>query len=228
MSAAEEELHLQGEEEETQDEDGEVDEGEDVVGDIGDGLNPRLSRISVSFSEFLIVSADIRDGINDIITHISRQAASVAEAEYRSITKAQRVRTTTVPARVRQRHYRGCGMLKGSADNDRMVVDLERQLEEARHELAQKRKEDKELRGHELKQNIQISGVSGTVAITQDTSLTRQLEADLASVQRSLEQSKEHRANMQKMYDSQCGMSEAQFDGNRSDDQTRRRDCETC
>lgn len=46
-----------------------------------------------------------------------------------------------------------------SADNDRMVADLERQLEEARHELAQKRKEDKELRGHELKQNIQISGV---------------------------------------------------------------------
>lgn len=41
-----------------------------------------------------------------------------------------------------------------------MVVDLERQLEEARHELAQKRKDDKELRGHELKQNIQISGVS--------------------------------------------------------------------
>jgi Tfp pilus assembly protein FimV len=40
-----------------------------------------------------------------------------------------------------------------------MVADLERQLEEARHELAQKRKEDKELRGHELKQNIQISGV---------------------------------------------------------------------
>lgn len=46
------------------------------------------------------------------------------------------------------------------ADNDRLVIDLERQLEEARHELAQKRKDDKELRGHELKQNIQISGVS--------------------------------------------------------------------
>jgi hypothetical protein len=43
-----------------------------------------------------------------------------------------------------------------------MVVDLERQLEEARHELAQKRKDDKELRGHELKQNIQISGVSSS------------------------------------------------------------------
>ena len=50
-----------------------------------------------------------------------------------------------------------------SADNDQMVVDLERQLEEARHELAQKRKEDKELRGHELKQNIQISGVRLTL-----------------------------------------------------------------
>jgi hypothetical protein len=41
-----------------------------------------------------------------------------------------------------------------------MVVDLERQLEEARHELAQKRKDDKELRGNELKQTLQISGVS--------------------------------------------------------------------
>ena len=51
-------------------------------------------------------------------------------------------------------------VLTHSADNDQMVVDLERQLEEARHELAQKRKDDKELRGHELKQNIQISGVS--------------------------------------------------------------------
>jgi hypothetical protein len=37
------------------------------------------------------------------------------------------------------------------------------------------------------------------------TTLTFQLEADLANVQRLLEQSKEHRANMQKMYDSQCG-----------------------
>lgn len=46
------------------------------------------------------------------------------------------------------------------ADNDNMVVDLERQLEEARHELAQKRKDDKELRGNELKQTLQISGVS--------------------------------------------------------------------
>lgn len=82
-----------------------------------------------------------------------------------------------------------------------MVVDLERQLEEARHELAQKRKDDKELRGNELKQTLQISGVSEGLV----TTLMFQLEADLANVQRLLEQSKEHRANMQKMYDSQCG-----------------------
>ena len=86
------------------------------------------------------------------------------------------------------------------------MIDLERQLEEARHELAQKRKDDKELRGNELKQNIQISGVSYRFRHMPDSSL-HQLEADLANVQRTLEQSKEHRANMQRMYDAQCGES---------------------
>ena len=46
------------------------------------------------------------------------------------------------------------------ADNDRMVVDLERQLEDTRHELALKRKEDKDLKNNELTHKIQISGVS--------------------------------------------------------------------
>ena len=41
-----------------------------------------------------------------------------------------------------------------------MVVDLERQLEEARHELAMKRKEDKDLKNSELTYKIQISGVN--------------------------------------------------------------------
>ena len=41
-----------------------------------------------------------------------------------------------------------------------MVVDLERQLEETRHELALKRKEDKDLKNSDLTHKIQISGVS--------------------------------------------------------------------
>ena len=41
-----------------------------------------------------------------------------------------------------------------------MVVDLERQLEDTRSELAQKKKDEKDMRNEDLTQKLQISGVS--------------------------------------------------------------------
>lgn len=47
-----------------------------------------------------------------------------------------------------------------SADNERLVEELQDKLEEARAEIAQRRKDEKEWKGKERAQMIQISGVS--------------------------------------------------------------------
>jgi len=54
-----------------------------------------------------------------------------------------------------------------SAENERLVEDLQDKLEEARSELSQRRKEEKEMKGKERAQAIQISGVSGNVRFQQ-------------------------------------------------------------
>ncbi|ORX33969.1 hypothetical protein BD324DRAFT_643657 [Kockovaella imperatae] len=138
----------------------EVDETDDQLGEeMLEAMNPRLSRLSTGSSLSLRTS-------HDKLQALQKQNGELA----RKLKESERQLALL------------------GADNDRMVMDLERQLEEARHELALKRKEDKDLRNNELAQKIQISG----------------LEADLSNVQRLLEQSKESRASMQKMYDSQC------------------------
>ncbi|KGB80153.2 hypothetical protein CNBG_5991 [Cryptococcus deuterogattii R265] len=74
------------------------------------------------------------------------------------------------------------------AENERLVEDLQARLEETQSEIAQRRKDEKEMRGKDRAQLIQISG----------------FEADILSLQRSLENARVNHANMQKMYNSQC------------------------
>ncbi|AAW45913.2 hypothetical protein CNJ01550 [Cryptococcus deneoformans JEC21] len=74
------------------------------------------------------------------------------------------------------------------AENERLVEDLQTRLEETQSEIAQRRKDEKEMRGKDRAQLIQISGY----------------EADVLSLQRSLENARANHANMQKMYNSQC------------------------
>ncbi|KAI9636287.1 uncharacterized protein MKK02DRAFT_44991 [Dioszegia hungarica] len=74
------------------------------------------------------------------------------------------------------------------SENERLVEDLQDKLEEARSEITQRRKEEKEWKGKERLLMIQISA----------------FEADISSLQRTVENSKQNHANMQKMYNSQC------------------------
>jgi len=57
------------------------------------------------------------------------------------------------------------------SENERLVEDLQEKLEETRAEIAQKRKEEKELKSKDRAQLIQIAGVSPFVTtITDDSS----------------------------------------------------------
>lgn len=56
-----------------------------------------------------------------------------------------------------------------SAENERLVEDLQEKLEEARSEIAQKRKDEKELKSKDRAQLIQIAGVR--LALTPLTSV---------------------------------------------------------
>lgn len=51
------------------------------------------------------------------------------------------------------------------AENERIVEDLQEKLEEARAEIAQKRKDEKELKSKDRAQLIQIAGVSAKGAL---------------------------------------------------------------
>jgi len=59
------------------------------------------------------------------------------------------------------------------SENERLVEDLQEKLEEAKAELAQKRKDEKELKSKDRSQLIQIAGVSSSVKNVADDSLKR-------------------------------------------------------
>ncbi|ORY24001.1 hypothetical protein BCR39DRAFT_548111 [Naematelia encephala] len=141
----------------------EVDEVDgDVVrqGHMGQGLlDPRLSRISTDSANSLRTS-------HDKLRALQKQNAELA----RKLKDSERQLGTL------------------GAEHERLVEDLQEKLEEARSEITQRRKDEKELKGKDRAQLIQIAG----------------FEADIQSLQRSLENSKANHANMQKMYNSQC------------------------
>ncbi|KAL7419332.1 hypothetical protein Q5752_006170 [Cryptotrichosporon argae] len=144
--------------------DDEVDEVDnDIVDDTMMGMdgsmNPRLSRISTESTASLRTSHDKLRALQKQNSELSRK---LKESE-------------------RQLAVLG-------SENERLVEDLQERLEEARAELAQRKKDEKDLKNKDRAQLIQISG----------------LEADIQSLQRSLENSKANHASMQKMYNSQC------------------------
>jgi len=144
----------------------EVEETDDAVGVLGVGgeaLNPRLSRISVSDDSPVFGSQtdEQTESTNSLRTSHDKLQALQKQNTDLSRKLKESERQLALLGWVLQPCVSDSTDV--SADNDRLVIDLERQLEEARHELAQKRKDDKELRGHELKQNIQISGVSSFI-----------------------------------------------------------------
>jgi len=59
------------------------------------------------------------------------------------------------------------------SENERLVEDLQEKLEEAKAEIAQKRKDEKELKSKDRAQLIQIAGVSLYVTSITDESLKR-------------------------------------------------------
>jgi hypothetical protein len=59
------------------------------------------------------------------------------------------------------------------SENERLVEDLQEKLEETRAEIAQKRKDEKELKSKDRAQLIQIAGVSPLVTSITDDSLKR-------------------------------------------------------
>jgi hypothetical protein len=59
------------------------------------------------------------------------------------------------------------------SENERLVEDLHEKLEETRAEIAQKRKDEKELKSKDRAQLIQIAGVSPLVTSITDDSLKR-------------------------------------------------------
>jgi len=59
------------------------------------------------------------------------------------------------------------------SENERLVEDLQEKLEEAKAEIAQKRKDEKELKSKDRAQLIQIAGVSSSVKNVADDSLKR-------------------------------------------------------
>ncbi|WVF69679.1 hypothetical protein IAT40_004458 [Kwoniella sp. CBS 6097] len=122
-------------------------------------LDPRLSRISTESSVSLRTSHD-----------------TVAKLRKENTELLRKLKETEKSLAVQ------------GAENERLYEDLQVRLEEAQAEIAQRRKDEKDLKGKERAQLIQISG----------------FEADILSLQRSLENSKANHANMQKMYNSQC------------------------
>ncbi len=57
-------------------------------------------------------------------------------------------------------HAPSCAEPGYSAENDRLVQDLQDRLEEAQAEIAQRRKDDKDMKGKDRNQQIAIAGVS--------------------------------------------------------------------
>ncbi|CAD6590003.1 MAG: hypothetical protein TREMPRED_005592 [Tremellales sp. Tagirdzhanova-0007] len=124
-----------------------------------DSLDPRLSRISTDSTTSLTTSHDKLQGLQRHNTELARKLKD-SEKQLAVL----------------------------GVENERLVEDLQDRLEEARAEVLQRRKDEKEMKGKEKAQLIQITG----------------FEADIQSLQKSLENSKANHASMQKMYNSQC------------------------
>nr|XP_019005016.1 uncharacterized protein I203_01860 [Kwoniella mangroviensis CBS 8507]OCF68477.1 hypothetical protein I203_01860 [Kwoniella mangroviensis CBS 8507] len=133
--------------------------GQGLLGTGGDALNPRLSRISTESTNSLRTSHD-----------------TVARLRKENTELLRKLKETEKSLAVQ------------GAENERLYEDLQARLEEAQSEIAQRRKDEKDMKGKDRAQLIQISG----------------FEADIMSLQRSLENAKMNHANMQKMYNSQC------------------------
>ncbi|WVQ69388.1 uncharacterized protein L199_007605 [Kwoniella botswanensis] len=133
--------------------------GQGLLGIGGDALNPRLSRISTESTNSLRTSHD-----------------TVARLRKENTELLRKLKETEKSLAVQ------------GAENERLYEDLQVRLEEAQSEIAQRRKDEKDMKGKDRAQLIQISG----------------FEADIMSLQRSLENAKMNHANMQKMYNSQC------------------------
>ncbi|WWC68057.1 uncharacterized protein I206_101976 [Kwoniella pini CBS 10737] len=124
-----------------------------------DTLNPRLSRISTESTNSLRTSHD-----------------TVARLRKENTELLRKLKETEKTLAVQ------------GAENERLYEDLQARLEEAQSEIAQRRKDEKDMKGKDRAQLIQISG----------------FEADIMSLQRSLENAKSNHASMQKMYNAQC------------------------
>jgi hypothetical protein len=139
--------------------DDEAEEGYDQVeGDIqrvNDSLNPRLSRISVCLGPF--AETDNPDRIRYIPQDIARQASGFAKAQHGVGQEVEGSREATCCPRV---SFQQRASLTSSSENERLVEDLQEKLEETRAEIAQRRKDEKELKSKDRAQLIQISGVS--------------------------------------------------------------------
>ncbi|WRT64675.1 uncharacterized protein IL334_001609 [Kwoniella shivajii] len=133
--------------------------GQGMVGVGSDTLNPRLSRISTESTNSLRTSHD-----------------TVAKLRKENTELLRKLKETEKTLAIQ------------GAENERLYEDLQARLEEAQSEIAQRRKDEKDLKGKDRAQLIQISG----------------FEADIISLQRSLENAKANHASMQKMYNSQC------------------------
>ncbi|WWC59592.1 uncharacterized protein I303_102149 [Kwoniella dejecticola CBS 10117] len=151
-----------GQHEEEEDVHEELDEIDlDIMGQglRSDTMNPRLSRISTESTNSLRTSHD-----------------TVARLRKENTELLRKLKETEKSLAVQ------------GAENERLYEDLQVRLEEAQAEIAQRRKDEKDMKGKDRAQVIQISG----------------FEADIISLQRSLENAKSNHANMQKMYNSQC------------------------
>ncbi|WVR04714.1 hypothetical protein IAU60_001725 [Kwoniella sp. DSM 27419] len=125
----------------------------------GTTMNARLSRISTESSNSLRTS-------HDTVAKLRKENADLI----RKLKETERL------------------LAVQGAENERLHEDLQIKLEEAQAEITQRRKDEKDLKGKDRAQVIQISG----------------FEADILSLQRSLENSKANHASMQKMYNAQC------------------------
>ncbi|WWC86793.1 uncharacterized protein L201_001672 [Kwoniella dendrophila CBS 6074] len=133
--------------------------GQGMLGMGSDTLNPRLSRISTESTNSLRTS-------HDTVARLRKENTELL----RKLKETER------------------SLAVQGAENERLYEDLQARLEEAQSEIAQRRKDEKDMKGKDRAQLIQISG----------------FEADIMSLQRSLDNAKSNHASMQKMYNSQC------------------------
>ncbi|RXK40938.1 hypothetical protein M231_01786 [Tremella mesenterica] len=134
------------------------------------------------------LSAMGQDSLNPRLSHLSTESTNSLRTSHDKLRALQKQNTEL--SRKLKESERQLAVL--GSENERLVEDLQNKLEDARMEISQKRKDENDLRGKERANNIQIAG----------------LEADILSLQRSLENSKTNHANMQKMYNTQCDEAE--------------------